>query len=506
MDFLNHLLLAFQVALEPMNLLLCLIGVFIGTLVGVLPGLGPTATISLLLPITFKMGPVPAIILLAGISYGAFYGGSTTSILINIPGEAASVVTCIDGYQMARKGRAGPALGIAAMGSFIGGTFAIVLLMLLAPPIANAALNFGPPEFVALAFLGLTLVTYLSGGSMVKSLMMAAVGLLLGYIGADIVTGKERFTLGITKLIGGVDLVPVVMGLFGISEVLLNLEKSSATREIFQPNIKQILPSRKDWRVSAGAIARGSILGFFLGVIPGGGALIASFASYAIEKKVAKDPSLFGKGDIRGVAGPETANNAGAGGAFIPLLTIGIPCNVLMAVLLGGFMVHGVIPGPRLMEDNPQLFWGVVGSMYIGNAMLLILNLPLIGLWIKILKVPYSLLFPLIFLFCLIGAYTLGNNTQDVFLMTLFGVVGYLLKKFQYEPAPLILALVLGPTLESGFRQSLILSNGSFLIFLTRPIAAVLVIVAFFLLISPLVLKGLGKKRAGLMVEGKEDF
>ena len=506
MDFLSHFSLAFQVALEPINLLLCLIGVFLGTLVGVLPGLGPTATISLLLPITFKMGPVPAIILLAGISYGAFYGGSTTSILINIPGEAASVVTCIDGYQMARKGRAGPALGIAAMGSFIGGTFAIFLLMLLAPPIASAALQFGPPEFVALAFLGLTLVTYLSTGSMVKSLMMACVGLLLGYIGADIVTGRERFTMGMTKLIGGLDLVPVVMGLFGISEVLLNIEKSTVSREVFQTKIKQLLPTRKDWKISAGPIARGSILGFFLGVIPGGGALIASFASYAMEKRIAKDPHSFGRGDIRGVAGPETANNAGAGGAFIPLLTIGIPCNVLMAVLLGGFMIHGVIPGPRLMEDHPQLFWGVLGSMYVGNLMLLILNLPLIGLWVKILKVPYSLLFPLIFLFCLVGAYTLGNNTQDVYLMILFGVVGYLMKKFQYEPAPLVLALVLGPTLESGFRQSLILSNGSFLIFFSRPISAVLVSAALFLLLSPVILRWFGRRRIGLMVQGKEEL
>ena len=506
MDFLSHFSLAFQVALEPINLLLCLIGVFLGTLVGVLPGLGPTATISLLLPITFKMGPVPAIILLAGISYGAFYGGSTTSILINIPGEAASVVTCIDGYQMARKGRAGPALGIAAMGSFIGGTFAIFLLMLLAPPIASAALRFGPPEFVALAFLGLTLVTYLSTGSMVKSLMMACVGLLLGYIGADIVTGRERFTMGMTKLIGGLDLVPVVMGLFGISEVLLNIEKSTVSREVFQTKIKQLLPTRKDWKISAGPIARGSILGFFLGVIPGGGALIASFASYAMEKRIAKDPHSFGRGDIRGVAGPETANNAGAGGAFIPLLTIGIPCNVLMAVLLGGFMIHGVIPGPRLMEDHPQLFWGVLGSMYVGNLMLLILNLPLIGLWVKILKVPYSLLFPLIFLFCLVGAYTLGNNTQDVYLMILFGVVGYLMKKFQYEPAPLVLALVLGPTLESGFRQSLILSNGSFLIFFSRPISAVLVSAALFLLLSPVILRWFGRRRIGLMVQGKEEL
>jgi putative tricarboxylic transport membrane protein len=297
-----------------------------------------------------------------------------------------------------------------------------------------------------------------------------------------------------------------VMGLFGISEVLLNIEKSSAAREVFQTNIKEVLPTRRDWRLSLGAISRGSVLGFFLGVIPGGGALIASFASYALEKRIAKDPSQFGKGDIRGVAGPETANNAGAGGAFIPLLSIGIPCNVLMAVLLGGFMIHGVIPGPRLMEEHPHLFWGVVGSMYIGNAMLLILNLPLIGLWVRILKVPYSLLFPLIFLFCLIGAYTLGNSTQDVYLMILFGVIGYLMKKFQYEPAPLILALVLGPTLESGFRQSLILSNGSFLIFLFRPISAVLVSIAFFLLVSPIVLRAWGKKRPGLLVQGDEEL
>lgn len=506
MDLVHHFSMAFQVALEPLNLLLCFIGVFVGTLVGVLPGLGPTATISLLLPVTFKLTTVQAIIMLAGIAYGAFYGGSTTSILINIPGEAASVVTCIDGYQMARRGRAGPALGISAFGSFIGGTFALVLLAVLAPPIASAALNFGPPEFFALAFLGLTLVTYLSSGSMVRALMMAFVGLLMGYIGADIVTGNERFTFGMTKLIGGLDIVPVVMGLFGISEVLLNIEKSSETREVFQTQIKELLPTRDDWKKSSGAITRGSVLGFFLGVIPGGGALIASFASYALEKRIARDPENFGKGDIRGVAGPETANNAGAGGAFIPLLTIGIPCNVVMAVLMGAFMVHGVIPGPRLMEEHPQLFWGVLGSMYIGNVLLLVLNLPLIGLWVKILKIPYSLLFPLIFLFCLIGAYTLGNNTQDVYLMIIFGVAGYLMKKNGYEPAPLILALVLGPTLENGFRQSLILANGNPVIFISRPISAVFIFVALFLLLSPPILKRFGKKRPGLLVEGKEDF
>jgi putative tricarboxylic transport membrane protein len=495
MDLYNHFVLSFQVALEPLNLLLCFLGVFVGTLVGVLPGLGPTATISLLLPITFRLAPVQAIIMLAGIAYGAFYGGSTTSILINIPGEAASVVTCLDGYQMARQGGAGPALGISAFGSFIGGTFAIAMMMVLAPPIASAALRFGPPEFVALAFLGLTLVTYLSSGSMLRALMMAAVGLLLGYIGADPVTGMERFTLGVTKLIGGLDLVPVVMGLFGLSEVFLNLDRSSETREVFQTDLRKLLPSLEDWKKSAGAIGRGSVLGFFLGVIPGGGALIASFASYALERRLARDPSSFGRGDIRGVAGPETANNAGAGGAFIPLLSLGIPCNVLMAVLMGAFMIHGITPGPRLVEEQPQLFWGVLGSMYIGNVMLLVLNLPLIGLWVKILKIPYTLLFPLIFLFCLIGAYTLGNNVQDIYLMILFGIVGYLMKKYAYEPAPLILALILGPTLESGFRQSLILSNGSPAIFFSRPISAVLTSVALLLLVSPLLLRMLGRKR-----------
>jgi putative tricarboxylic transport membrane protein len=501
MDFVNHFYLAFQVALEPMNLFLCFLGCLVGTFVGVLPGLGPAASISLLLPITFKLPPESAIIMLGGLYYGTMYGGSTTSILINVPGEAASVVTCLDGYRMALKGRAGPALGIAAFGSFIAGTFGTIMIMVLAPPLAGFALKFGPPEFVGLVFLGLTMVTYLSSGSMAKALMMAIVGLLVSYIGTDIVTGRERFTLGIATIAGGFDIVPIAMGLFGISEVLLNLERSEAAREVFQTKLHNLFPSKQDWKDSSGPIVRGSIFGFLLGLIPGGGGLIASFISYAMEKKIAKHPEAFGQGDIRGVAGPESANNAGAQGAFIPMLTMGIPCNVVLAILMGALMIHGVIPGPRLLEEHPRIFWGVVGSMYIGNSMLLLLNLPLIGMWVRLLKMPYSVLFPFIFLFCLIGAYTVGNNVQDVYIMILFGILGYLMKKYDYEPAPLVLAFVLGPMFENAFRQSLIISGGSPLIFLTRPIAAIFVVISFFLLISPLALRVIGRQRPGLALK-----
>lgn len=489
MEAFSHLLLSLQIALEPLNLFLCFCGCLIGTFVGVLPGLGPAASMSLLLPLTFTLSPVQAIILLSGIYYGAMYGGSTTSILVNIPGEAASVVTCLDGYRMAQQGRAGPALGIAAIGSFIAGTFSVVMLMVLAPPVSKFALKFGPPEFVTLSFLGLTLVTYLASGSMVKALIMAAVGLLLGFIGTDIVTGVERFTLGLTVLLDGVGLVPTIMGLFGISEVLINLEQGFQKGEVAQQKIEHILPTRKDMRDSAGAITRGSVLGFFLGVIPGGGALLASFISYAVEKRISKEPETFGHGNIRGVAAPESANNAGAGGAFVPLLTLGIPCNVLMAILMGGLMIHGVEPGPRLIPDHPQVFFGVVGSMYLGNIMLLVINLPLIGIWVRLLKLRYSLLFPLILFFCLIGAYTTGNTVYDIYVMMFFGVVGYLFKKYGYEPAPLVLALVLGPIMERAFRQSLIISGGSPLIFVTRPISAIFVFAAFAILVFPLALK-----------------
>ena len=501
MDFVSNAYLAFNVALQPMNLFLCFLGCLMGTFVGVLPGLGPAASISLLLPITFKLPPESSIIMLGGLYYGTMYGGSTTSILLNVPGEAASVVTCLDGYRMAQQGRAGPALGIAAFGSFIAGTFATIMIMLLAPPLAGIALKFGPPEFVGLVFLGLTMVTYLSSGSMPKALMMAMVGLLISYVGIDIVTGRERFTLGIATIAGGFDMVPIAMGLFGISEVLLNLTRAEGSREVFQTKVRDLLPSRQDWKDSAGPMARGSLFGFFLGIIPGGGGMIPAFISYAMEKKLAKHPERFGTGDIRGVAGPESANNAGAQGAFIPMLTMGIPCNVVLAILMGALMIHGVTPGPRMLLDHPRIFWGVVGSMYVGNFMLLLLNLPLIGLWVRMLRVPYALLFPFIFLFCLIGSYTVGNNIQDVYIMILFGILGYFMKKYDYEPAPLVLAFVLGPMFENAFRQSLILSGGSLWIFASRPIAAVFLAVSFALLLSPVALRVLGRQRPGLSLK-----
>ncbi|MCX5906799.1 MAG: tripartite tricarboxylate transporter permease [Deltaproteobacteria bacterium] len=505
MDFFNNLSMAFQIASTPMNLLVCFIGVFIGTLTGVLPGIGSTAAMSLLLPATFTLSPVQSIIMLAGIYYGAMYGGSTTSILLNVPGEGTSMITCLDGYPMAKNGRAGPALGIAAFGSFIAGTFAIVMLMILGPFLANVALEFGPPENVALTFLGLTLVTYLGSGSWFKSLMMAAFGLLLGCIGLDLVKGTERYTFHILQLREGVGLIPIMMGLFGVAEVLLTIETSFKKREFFKTSTKELLPSKQDWKDSKGPIFRGTVVGFFLGIIPGGGGLLASLMSYAMEKRVSKHPEKFGTGTIEGVAGPETANNAGAGGSFIPLLTLGIPCNVVMALLMGALMIHGITPGPLLLKEQPSLFWGVVGSMYIGNVMLLALNLPLIGIWVKILKIPYTILFPIIFLLCVIGSYSLNNSTWDVGIMIVFGVLGYLMKKFGYEGAPLIMALVLGPMFEVAFRQSLVISNGSPLIFFTRPISAVFTVIAILILLSPIALRMLRKARPGLL-KGDEEF
>ena len=493
MDLLNYLNIGFGVALQPINLFYCFVGVFIGTLIGVLPGIGPVGAMSLLLPTTFKTTPEAAIIMLAGIYYGAMYGGSTTSILVNIPGEAASVVTCLDGYQMARQGRAGPALGIAAFGSFIAGTLSILGLMLVAPPLSRFALKFGPPEYFTLMVLGLTVLIYLAHGSMPKALIMATFGIVLGLIGMDSINARPRLTFDRMELMDGVGLVPIVMGLFGISEVLLNIEQK-IRRDIFQTKIKGLLPTAKDWRDSAGPIARGSVLGFFLGILPGGGAVISSFISYAVEKRVSKHPERFGKGAIEGVAAPEAANNAATGGAFIPLMTMGIPPNVIMAMLLGAFMIHGVQPGPLMMKQNPGLFWGVITSMYIGNGMLLILNLPLIGMWVKVLKVPYRILFPLILLFCLIGVYSVSNAVFDIYIMILFGILGYLMKKFEYEGAPLVLAFVLGPLLENNLRKSLIMSQGDFSIFFMRPLSAASLILALFLLVSPFI-PGLGKKR-----------
>jgi len=485
-EILQSVTYGFQVALQPHNLLYCFFGVLIGTLVGVLPGLGPAAAIALLLPTTFKITPVSATIMLAGIYYGAMYGGSTTSILVNIPGEAASVVTCLDGYQMALKGRAGPALGIAAFGSFIAGTFAVIALTFVGPLLSNIALAFGPPEFFSLMIVGITVLTYLSSGSMVKALMMAGVGLILSGVGMDTISGKYRFTFNIQTLLDGVGVVPVAMGLFGISEVLLNLE-TEIKRDILTTKVKDLFPTLKDWADSVWSIVRGSVLGFFLGIIPGGGAVVASFASYAIEKKASKHPGEFGKGAIQGVAGPESANNSAAGGSFIPLLTLGIPANPVMAILLGALMIHGLQPGPLLMKNAPDLFWGTIISMYIGNGMLLVLNLPLIPLWVKVLKVPYYLLYPLILLFCLIGAYSLDNTVGDILIMIIFGILGFLMKKLRYDGAPMILALVLGQKLETSFRRSLIMSQGDFSVFITRPISLGFLITAVLLLIIPII-------------------
>lgn len=493
MELFHYLEIGFSVALQPENLFYCFIGVFIGTLVGVLPGIGPLGAMSLLLPTTFKVTPEAAIIMLAGIYYGAMYGGSTTSILVNIPGEAASVVTCLDGYQMARRGRAGPALGMAAFSSFIAGTLSILGLMLLAPPLSKFALRFGPPEYFTLMILGLTILIHLAHGSMPKALIMAAFGLVLGLIGLDSINARPRFTFGKMELIDGVGLVPVVMGLFGISEVLLNIEQV-VRRDVLKAKLKGLLPTIKDWKDSTGPITRGSLLGFFLGILPGGGAVISSFISYAVEKRLSKHPERFGTGAIEGVAGPESANNAATGGAFIPLMTLGIPPNVIMAMLLGAFMIHGITPGPLMMKQNPGIFWGVITSMYIGNLMLLILNLPLITIWVQVLKVPYKILYPLILLFCLIGVYSINNVVFDIYIMLIFGFMGYLMKKFGYEGAPLVLAFVLGPLMENNLRKSLIISQGDFSIFFTRPLAAASLILAFFLLISPLIPK-LGKKR-----------
>ena len=486
MDILYHLLFGLQVAIQPLNLLSCFIGVLIGTLVGVLPGLGPVAAISLLLPATFHAPPVASIIMLSGIYYGAMYGGSTTSILVNIPGEAASVVTTLDGYQMARQGRAGAALGISAFGSFIAGTLGVVGLAFLAPPLARAALKFGPPEYFSLMILGMTVLTFLAGGSMVKSLMMACVGVIIGNIGLDLVAAQPRFTFGLDILLDGVGLVPLVMGLFGVSEVLLNIEQKLDRQAVFETKVKGLLPDAKEWRESTMPILRGSVLGFFLGILPGGGAVIASFVSYGLEKKLSRHPEAFGKGAIAGVAGPEAANNSATAGAFIPLLTLGLPSNAVMAILLGALMIYGMPPCPNLIKAHPQLFWGTIASMYIGNALLLVLNLPLIGLWVKILKIPYPILFPLILLFCLIGAYSLNSNAAEVGLMIFFGLVGYLMMKFQYDGAPLVLAMVLGPLLDNSLRQSLLLSGGSAMIFLTRPICLTVFSIVIVILILPL--------------------
>lgn len=487
MDTIGPLFHGFAVALTPGNLLAVLLGTFIGTVIGVLPGLGPTASIALLLPVTIGMDMVPALIMLAGIYYGAMYGGSTTSILVNIPGEAASVVTCIDGYQMARQGRAGPALGISAFGSFIGGTVSVVAVMLISPFLAEAALKFGAPEMFALLFFAFTCIGGLTGKSRARGLLMACVGLLLGSIGTDDIQGVDRFVFGTLYLRDGIGLVPLAMGLFGLGEILYNIEQREETGSVLETP-KNLLPTLKDWRDSAWPMVRGSLLGFGIGILPGGMPAVASLVSYALEKRVAKHPEEFGKGAIAGVAGPETANNAATAGGFVPLLTLGIPTNSVLALMLAALMLHGVTPGPLLLLKWPDVFWGVIASMYIGNAMLLVLNLPMIGLFVQILKVPYAILSPLIIMFVLLGAYALNNSATDVFVTILFGLAGYLMKRHDLEPAPLVLAFVLGPMLENNLSKALIMSRtGNPLFFFSRPISATLLTLALLVLAYPLI-------------------
>ena len=502
MDLLDNVIAGFSVALQWQNVLFCFIGVLIGTLIGVLPGLGPVGTMSILLPITFGISPVTAIIMLSGIYYGAQYGGSTTSILVGIPGEAASVVTTLDGHQMALKGRAGPALGIAAFGSFIAGTLGIIGLMLLAPPLAAVALSFGPPEYFSLMIMGLVILTYLAQKSMIKSLMMAGVGVLLGVVGLDTMTGMPRFTMGIPDLLDGIGIAPLAMGLFGISEILLNVEKT-IKQGVVVSNVKNLLPNKEDWKEASMPIMRGSFIGFLLGILPGGGAVLASFISYGVEKRLSKKPEEFGHGAIAGVAAPEAANNSASQAAFIPLLTLGVPANAVMGILLGALMIHGITPGPMLIEKNPELFWGTVTSMYVGNAMLLVLNLPLIGVWVRLLRVQYAVLFPIILFIALIGAYVINGSESDLYLMLFFGVIGYLMRKFEYEPAPLILAFVLTNILEDSLRQSLIISGGNLAIFMTRPISAVFLLLSVALLVTA-ILPGIRKKRS-IIVAAADD-
>jgi len=482
MELLSNLALGLGVAFTFQNLFYCFVGVLLGTLIGVLPGIGPVPTIAMLLPITYALPPVSALIMLAGIYYGAQYGGSTTAILVNLPGESSSVVTCIDGYQMARRGKAGKALSVAALGSFIAGTFATLVVAAFAPPLAEFALKFGPAEYFSLMVLGLLAAVVLASGSLLKAIAMIVLGLLLGIIGTDVNSGLQRFSFGIAELSDGIGFVVVAMGLFGFAEIIVNLEQKEH-REVFTDNVSGLWLKWSEFKEALPAILRGTGIGSVLGILPGGGAMLSAFAAYTLEKKLAKDPSRFGKGAIEGVAGPESANNAGAQTSFIPLLTLGIPPNAVMALMVGAMTIHSIQPGPQVMTSNPQLFWGLIASMWIGNVMLVVLNLPMIGIWVKLLKVPYRLLYPAILLFCCIGVYSLQNNVFDVLMTAIFGVLGWVFVKLECEPAPLLLGFILGPLMEENLRRALLLSRGDPTVFFTRPLSLGMLVAAGLLLL-----------------------
>jgi putative tricarboxylic transport membrane protein len=502
MELLANLAHGFAVAVTPMNILLCLIGALVGTLIGVLPGIGPIATIAMLLPITYKLDPTGALIMLSGIYYGAQYGGSTTAILVNLPGESSSVVTALDGHQMAKKGRAGAALAIAAIGSFIAGTFGTILLAALGKPLTQVAQAFGPADYCALMVLGLVCAVVLASGSVVKAIAMIFLGLLLSTVGTDLETGEQRMTFGFLPLADGIEFVTLAMGMFGFAEILKNLEQEES-RDLVEQKVTGLMPTKEDMKEAAPAIMRGTLLGSVLGILPGGGAVLAAFGAYTLEKKLSKKPHEFGKGAIAGVAGPESANNAAAQTSFIPLLTLGIPPNAVMAIMVGAMTIHGIVPGPQIMTKQPDLFWGMVASMWIGNAMLVIINLPLVGLWVRLLRVPYRMLFPAILFFCAIGVYSINNQPFDVVLTAFFGLCGYFLLKFGFEPAPMLVAFVLGKIMEEKLRQAMLLSRGNawtFLDFSQHPISAVLMIVSAILLVLAL-LPSIRKKRDEVFVE-----
>lgn len=482
MELLSNLELGFATALTLQNLFYCFIGVLLGTLIGVLPGIGPIATIAMLLPITYVLPPVAALIMLAGIYYGAQYGGSTTAILVNLPGESSSVVTCLDGYQMARKGRAGAALAIAGLGSFFAGTVATLILAAFAPVLSELAFKFGPAEYFSLMVLGLVGAVVLASGSLTKALAMIVLGLIIGLIGTDVNSGAQRFTFEIPELSDGIGFVIIAMGVFGFAEIISNLEQKEH-REVFTSKVGSLMPNKEEFKRAAPAALRGTALGSILGVLPGGGALLSAFASYTLEKKLSKHPEEFGKGAPEGVAGPESANNAGAQTSFIPLLTLGIPPNAVMALMVGAMTIHNIQPGPQVMTSNPALFWGLIASMWIGNLMLIVLNLPLIGIWIKLLSVPYRVLYPAILLFCCVGVYSLNNNVFEVALTVLFGVVGWLFIKLKCEPAPLLLGFILGPLMEENLRRALLLSRGDWSTFVTRPLSLGLLVAAVLLVV-----------------------